>query len=191
LLVNPYQTPLPTVEDSRVIVEEGVLNDFVGAEVQVGNPNRRWFIQHFLLPITTRRLGGIRAKVEDQKGFVSFINQRDLEVLLGIELPGEACYWWGSGCYAAPGDDDWVGLAADEDDLLDDLYEWELHIRSDLQQQGYYGIPEGVSFTRYLHDSGTDYEETWVFLWDTGTDFKNLTTRWSRAERKAIIWSTA
>jgi len=58
-------------------------------------PGRLWRVQGLYLPVHGRALGGLRAKLEDQKGFITFCNQRDLEVILGLGAPGQYCPWSG------------------------------------------------------------------------------------------------
>jgi hypothetical protein len=190
MLVNPYRVQLTALEGSRLIQDERV-DQLIGLQVPNGDRRRTWTIQSFLLP-TQRALGGVRAKLQDQKGFISFINQRDLEVSLGLAAPGENCPWLGSD-YVGPKDDEWIGLCADEDDLVDDLYERELFIR-----QSYPIIPEGTSFTRQVHlEHGVDVEETYVLLWDIDPvsglcpdpRFCSVLARWQRVERVPARWA--
>src|SRR6266545_5154734 len=65
--------------------------------------NRIWTIQGLYAPVAGRVLGGIRAKLVDQKSFTSFCNQRDLEVLLKLGRPGNYCEWLGTD-YVEPGE---------------------------------------------------------------------------------------
>lgn len=189
MLVNPYTAQLAALEGSRLIRDERV-DQLIGLEVQNGDPRRVWTIQSFLLP-TSRALGGVRAKLQDQKGFISFLNQRDLEVLLGLAEPGDPCLWLGSD-YVGPQDEDWIGLYTDQEDLADDLYERELYIR-----EAYPLIPEGTSLTRHIHiEHGVDVEETYVLTWDADLEsglspdsrFCTILARWQRAERVSIKW---
>lgn len=189
MLVNPYNAHLAVLEGSRLIRDERI-DQLIGLQVPNGDRRRTWTIQSFLLP-TERALGGVRAKLQDQKGFISFLNQRDLEVAIGLGLPGDNCPWLGSD-YVSPEDKEWVGLYADEEDLVDDLYERELFIR-----QSYPLIPEGTSLTRHVHiERGIDVEETYVLLWDidpcSGMSpdprFCTILARWQRVERVRVRW---
>lgn len=122
---------------------------------------------------------------------MTFCNQRDLEVLLGLGNPGEMCFWLGKK-YVEPGDKSWVGYCVDEEDLRDDLYERELLIRSD-----YPMIPEGMSLTRLVHvEEGIDVEETYILLGDWDRDlglspdprYETVQNRWVRVERIRATW---
>jgi hypothetical protein len=156
-------------------------------------PRRLWEVQGVYLPVLGRALGGIRAKVIDQKGFVSFINQRDLEVLLGVTRPGQYCLWSGAE-YLDPIDPGWFGFCADEEDLLDDLYEREMFLR--VQTPGGVLInPENLERRVHL-DRLNDVEDVFIFMQDcdpeTGlfpdTRFETLTRRWIRSERSKVRW---
>lgn len=154
---------------------------------------RGWQVESIYLPVPGRAIGGIRAKVRDQKGFISFCNQRDLEVLLGYAQPGEFCPWLDDD-YVGWWDTDWVGLACDDEDLRDDLYEREWMWRSQL--------PLGVltmdcQIARRVHlGHHHDVEDLFVLLGDvapeTGempdTRFETLERRWMRAERMRVRW---
>jgi hypothetical protein len=167
---------------------------------------RIWEIQNVYLPIPGRVLGGIRVKLRDQKEFVTFCNQRDLEVLIGMYRPGDFCLWAG-GPYLEPGDEGWCGLCCDEDDLVDDLYDremfWRAQIGGVLTQQVEILTPQGpsvqnVEIQRRVHlDKNNDNEELYVLLGDydqeTGmypdTKFETVERRWMRAERRKLLWS--
>ena len=188
MIINPYNDIL---DEDEPFVRNKELGRFIGARVLYGDPRRLWTIQSFLLPSLGFAIGGLRAKLQDQKEFITFCNQRDLEVLLGLGAPGKECFWWG-GKYAAPGDKNWAGVVTTERDLRDDLYEREQLIRYDLPL-----IPEGTSFTRRVHlEEGADVEETFVFLWDmdltTGLSpdsrYETVQARWARAERGKVKW---
>src|SRR5271155_4527919 len=127
-IVDPYldKERMATFLGTRLIQERFGL---VGAQIlDTSNPERMWTLQAFYAPVRGRVLGGVRARLTDQKGFVTFINQRDLEVLLGY---AEAETWcqWARQEYRAPGDRDWLGFAMDEDDLDDDLHNEEMFLR--------------------------------------------------------------
>ncbi len=193
MIVNAY------VEKSRVATYEGtrLLCDglgVVGAEVyDPVEPLRGWTIQSLYAPLQGRALGGIRAKVQDRKGFISFINQRDLEVSLGLARPGDWCKWSNS-LYVDPEDNDWFGICADEEDLLDDLYERELLCRG--QYAGGLLYPP-IEIERRIHvDVRSDFEELYMLLWDMdpetclGPDrrLSTIERRWSRVNKERIVW---
>lgn len=192
MLINPHTAEgrqlLRPIPGTR-IVEETL--GIVGASfVDMNNLSRRWTVQALYSPISGRSLGGLRAKVVDQKGFISFCNQRDLEVFLSIASPGGYCPWLDQE-YVAPGDGEWFGLCVDEEDLADDLYDRELEARAASDGNP---LPEGLSFSRLVHDGpGNDYKEHFVLLWDmdprTGlmpdTRFETVTLRWRSVERTA------
>lgn len=190
-LINPYSSegrsclaPLP---GTHIIAETlGLLGSVIN---DPNNPARIWSIQALYTPVHGRALGGIRAKLTDQKGFVTFCNQRDLEVLLGIAEPGEYCKWLDRD-YAAPGDRDWLGFCVDEQDLIDDLYDRELELRAQFTDNSV--LPTGLNFERRVHDgTDNDYSETMQLLWDfdpeTGrgpdTRLTTVAKRWVRIER--------
>jgi hypothetical protein len=155
---------------------------------------RNWTITNLFAPVG-RALNGIRAKLVDEKGFVSFVNQRDLELLLDIAQPGQWCPWTES---RYPGinsfEEGWFGICCDDDDLLDDLYERELMLR-----QQYNGlIPDGVELSRRVHlEDNNDQEELLLLLWDRDPDtnyapdtrMETLRRRWVQVERRRLIWS--
>lgn len=161
------------------------------------NRERLWQISAVYSPIRNRAIGGIRAQVTDQKGFISFINQRDLEVLLGVARPGDYCQWLGKD-YVDPSDrDDWIGFAMDEEDLTDDLFGRETELRYvHYESTGNAVLPANIELIRRLHLSdGVDSEE---FLLGSGdifrgeqypdTRFETIRMRWTRVERTPLIW---
>jgi len=155
-------------------------------------PGRVWTIQSFYLPVPQRMLGGIRARVMDQKGFISFVNQRDLEVMMGLGEPDNWCSWLGSN-YLNPADRDWCGPCVDSEDLLDDLYERELYLRL---QHGQAPLRDLEIARRVHRDFRADEEELFVLLGDfdravglcPDPRFETILQRWSRAERRRIVW---
>lgn len=193
MLINPQQ--LPIIPGTNILNE-----DFGLAGVIIEDPrqrNRTWAITRLFSPHRGRLVGGIRAKLVDNLGFISFINQRDLELLLDLARPGDWCPWLGA---YYPGvnsyDEGWFGICCDDADLLDELHEYELLIR----QQYSSWIPEGVERTRRVHsDNEIEYEELLIFLWDKDPDtncgpdgrLETLQRRWVRAERRNISWSRA
>lgn len=193
MIVNPYveKARVATYEGTRLIQEDlGI----IGAEVyDPKEPLRKWIVQSIYAPLFGRALGGIRAKLQDEKGFISFINQRDLEVSLGLVRPGQWCVW-AAQPYVDPDEREWYGICADEEDLLDDLLERELMYRA------YY--PGGVLYppleiVRRVHvDTRSDFEETFTLLWDMdpetglGPDrrLETIEARWSKVEKERVVW---
>lgn len=187
-----YQDQVPIIPGTRLLQPTlGV----VGRAFRDPHDARRvWEVQGLFAPIPGRALGGLRAKLMDQKGFVSFCNQRDFEVLIGSARPGDYCPWAKTD-YFAPTDAEWFGICADENDLLDDLLERELLYRAHYPNGVLYG---SIDFERRIHtEHGMDFEEQWVFLQDvcpeTGffpdTRFDTLESRWARADRKRVNWN--
>ena len=193
MIVNPYKDrdQLTCHPGTRVLQQ-----DFGLAQWQLPDlyrPGRIWTITRVLAPIKERHLGGIRVKLVDQKGFVTFCNQRDLEVLLGLAVPGSSCRW-GYGDYKEPNTRDWIGFAADFEDLRDDLQEVELSLR---QQYPYFTLPDSLQIVRLLHLSErSDHRELDMVLSDvnrtTGetpdVQFSTIMERWTRIEREVVLW---
>lgn len=158
---------------------------------------RTWAIDGVYAPIAGRAVGGVRVHATDQKGFISFINQRDLEVLLGIGQPGQFCRWLGKD-YVDPFDrENWFGFTLDEEDLRDDLYAREQELRF-VQEEVTGGIylPPGLELTRRLHLSrGVDVEELLFCNGDQASEeyspdmrINTIDVRWTRVERTQLIW---
>lgn len=190
LLINPYKTQVQTIPGTRIL-SNGL--GVVGFQYRDPiTPNRTWVVQQLLAPIKGRHLGGIRAKLCDEKSFVTFVNQRDLEVIVGIAKPGDYCYWMEE-YYPGVGDDDWYGLCLDDEDLLDDLHERELRLR-----EQYPGIlPSFIEIYRRIHSDGADAEELFTLIADAdietgyGPDYRleTVSNRWSRIERTSVKWA--
>lgn len=193
MLFNPHrhQHLLQAIPGSRLLLETfGLLGAYFP---DLYNRERAWTIVTVLAPIPGRALGGIRVRVEDQKGFSSFCNQRDLELLLGLAQPGMLCPWLRQE-YPEFDDAEFFGLCADEEDLLDDLHERELRIRA--ENPGV--IPFGTQVLRLLHtDQKVDSEELMMMSYDCDpisglgpdTRFSTIGSRWTRIERNKVEWS--
>jgi hypothetical protein len=196
LLTNVYRDHPVAVPGSRLLSTD------MGIEgVRFTDPldaRRIWRVESLFMPVPGRAIGGIRAKVRDQKNFISFCNQRDLEVLLGDEKPGDLCVWLDDG-YVDVSDDSWVGLVCDEEDLRDDLFDLESQLRNQLvNEYAYYGaISIEQQLERRVHlGHHYDVEDLFVLLgdvdFDTGespdTSFDNIERRWMRAERRRVRW---
>ncbi len=191
MIVNAYKTKLSVIPGTRLLVET---LDLVGLHLQdETQPTRRWTIQNVYAPLPSRALGGIRVKLTDNKNYVTFCNQRDLEVLLGVAQPGQYCGW--AECdYVGPGDSNWFGFCADEEDLLDDLYERELLLRN--QMPGGILTPE-YNIERFVHLSrNNDCFDVFVLLQDVDPysgvfpdpRFETIESRWLRSERTKVRW---
>jgi hypothetical protein len=173
------------------------LAQIIGAKfVDPLEAQRVWQVDGVYMPIHGRAIGGFRTKVRDQKDFVSFCNQRDLEVLLGVALPGEFCPWLDED-YVRHTDDGWVGLVCDDEDLRDDLYEREWFLR------GYRNEPFGIlsnwneELQRRVHlGRHNDVEDLFVLLGDIAPDTgvspdtrqETIEHRWMRSERRRVRW---
>ena len=128
MLINPC-TPLPVMPGTRILAEPLGL---VGVPVEDPRQHgRTWTITNLFAPIHGRALGGIRAKLLDYKGFISFINQRDLELLLDVARPGEWCPWLNT---EYPGvnssEEGWFGICCDVEDMLDERQEYNCYFDS-------------------------------------------------------------
>lgn len=165
--------------------------------IQIVDPldvRRSWQIQPgAYMPIPGRAVGGIRVKLRDQKNFITFCNQRDLEVMLGIAKPGDLCPWLDDG-YVGPTDNDWLGMCCDEEDLRDDLFEREWIWRS---QQPLGILTTDCEIHRRVHLGHLhDVEDLFQMLGDKepetdntpDTRFRTLEYRWMRAERVRVRW---
>lgn len=205
MLVHPYnerdKARLETFGGTRLLKDDLGL---VGATVRDPDDSERlWGIQSVYAPISRQGVGGVRTKLVDQYDFVTFCNQRDLEVLLGLGTPGRYCPWLGSE-YVEPGDPNWYGFCADEEDLLDDLHDRESLLRqtspllllprgSCLKRRVFYGGSR-VSST---HPAAPNYEEELDLLWDmdpeTGicpdTRLETVGRRWSRTMKDKVRWA--
>jgi len=197
VLINPYTKELETHPGCRMLVSDLGL---VGASfTDVRDGSRNWNVVGLYAPIKVRRLGGIRAKIQDQKGFISFCNQRDLELLLGMANPGDMCPWTDSE-YPEILSDDFFGPCADSDDLWDDMYEREVYLRRMMEEPQYPDvIPHGYQLTRRVHlHSSRDVEQLDMMIYDCdpetgyGPDnrFETINSRWTNVERRNVRWAT-
>lgn len=192
MLLNPFTDRLDLIPGTRCLQDPLGLS---GVQlIEQDTPFRIWTIQWVLAPIPNRALGGIRAKLIDAKGFITFCNQRDLEVLLGYGVPGKYCSWAKKN-YPSPQDPEWYGLCCDTEDLNDDTFEYECRLRQ--HYAGYQYLPSNLELTRRVHvDSGHDVEEMLVLLWDMDRDtgqapdtrYETVHHRWSRVERTRVNW---
>lgn len=196
MIINPSSCKGNALEvvNGRMLVETFGL---VGEHFRdVSNPHRRWTISGFFSPLPMA-ISGIRARVVDQHDFVSFINQRDLEVLLDIAKPGDHCAWLGED-YASPYERSWIGVCADASDLEDDLFLREAELRMmQTELTGEPLLPTGLELTRRVHIGGSlDTEELHYLSGDFDREtgmfpdlrFQTITERWVRIERRTQVW---
>lgn len=192
MIVDPYLDKhlMSTYMGTRLLQETF---DLVGAQIlDPANPRRIWTLQAFYAPVRGRVLGGVRARLTDQKNFVTFVNQRDLEVLLGDAEPGTWCQWARQD-YQSPDSRDWYGFAMDEDDFEDDLHDREMLLRVD-SPTGF--LLEGELFRRVHVDTDYDAEEYFILLWDADPEtgmspdlrLETVERRWKRVERTRYRW---
>lgn len=188
MLINPYKIRPQTIQGTRILEDSMGLAGF--QYINPAKPQRVWTLQYLFAHIPRRALGGIRAKFLDNKNFVSFCNQRDLEVLLGIGLPGDYCYW-ANQTYPIVNSREWYGLCLDHEDLLDDLHDRELRLR-----EQYPGVlPTNLEITRRIYDGVTDKEELLILLRDCDTygmgpdpRLETINYRWVSIERMPVQW---
>lgn len=193
MLINPYlpenREAVATIPGTRIL--QGTLGVIGAVLTDPLNPLRTWTVQGLYSPVRGRALGGLRAKLVDQKSFVTFCNQRDLEVLLDIASPGAYCSWLDKD-YVGPEDRGWFGLGVDAEDLRDDIFDRELRIRAEFPVNTM--LPQGLELTRRVHDGpANDYEELLAFQWDadpqTGispdTRIETIESRWVSIDRTA------
>lgn len=192
MLLNPCKANLATVPGTRILTDTLGLHGF--KYVDPKEPARVWELQYLLAPIRKRALGGVRAKFIDNKGFISFMNQRDLEVLVGLAKPGDECFWAGEE-YPEVGSQDWFGLCADDDDLVDDLQDRELRLREQFPEI----LPSNIEIVRRVYTGSQDVEELHILLWDADTEtgigpdsrLETIEKRWVRVERRPLKWVRA
>ncbi len=202
MLINVYRERPAAIPGTRVLGRELGIEGY-----QFEDPfdaKRVWQIDRVYLPAAGRVIGGVRTKMRDQKGFITFCNQRDLEVMLGYAQPGELCSWLDT-AYVGPTDDDWLGMMCDEEDLRDDLYDRECFLRTQLNEEymrgenpGFCGvITTDNQLARRVHmERHCDVEDLFVLIGDysfeTGqapdTNFDSVERRWMRAERRRVRW---
>lgn len=189
IIVHPFmeRDRLSTFHGTRIL-----RNDFNLLDQAVTDPfvhTREWRIVGVYAPLSCRAVNGIRVKLFDNKRTITFVEQMDLEVLMGLARKGDMCPWSGRR-YSGPGERDFVGLACDDDDLLDDLMDSENIIRQTTMV-----IPEGTSLQRSVYlEFGSEWEESWVMVRDmdpqTGASpdlqFATIERRWKRISRSKI-----
>jgi hypothetical protein len=196
MIINPFlhKEAMKTYEGTRILQQDfGLVGNVLP---DLFSRNRRWTVSSLYAPISDRAIGGIRAKLIDNKDYITFINQMDLEVLLDVARPGMRCKWSGR-TYAYPGEHDFYGYCVDDDDLIDDLYDRELLLRGSSPTGGLY--PQSEIIRRIHMENRVDVEEYHLLLWDmdpeTGlspdTRIETLERRWSKVERLRAPWEDA
>jgi len=193
MIVNPFTSKelLVPYAGTRLLQHDFGL---IGTAIpDPATPARYWRVQALYAPIEERSIGGFRTKLVDDHGFVTFINQMDLEVLLGVGRPGSKCRWSGQ-AYLAPEERGFYGFCCDEEDLNDDLYERELLLRAE-SLTGF--LPINHEIVRRVHlEDRLDVEDLYILLWDAdpetgiGPDIRiaTLEKRWVRVERLKAPW---
>lgn len=188
----PLGRKLETIPGTRLLASSFGL---IGKSFTDPDDGRRvWHVVNTLRCVDSH-LEYVRLRVIDQKGFVSFINQMDYELLTGAARAGQLCPWTMQE-YPEIGDykEGWLGLHTESEDLEDDLHLRELEIRS---QVGWDVVLPSLELTRYVHtDESTDEEMLEMLLWDAdpmtglGPDMRleTISKRWSRVQRERISW---
>ena len=178
MILNPFMDDVSTIPGTRILSNQrGIHGTSV---VDPRNPDRFWTIQWLFAPLPTRLLGGVRAMLTDVKGFITFCNQRDLEVILKMARPGSYCKWARED-YPEPGQVAWYGLCCDEIDLEDDLFMRECEIRTHYTEAPY--LPTGMELLRRVHfDENSDAEEMLTLLGDCDMD----TGAWPDSPRQRL-----
>lgn len=191
----PIPSKADAFEGTRIL-----RNDFGLSGVVLYDPKeegRNWTISSLYLPLR-RKIGGVRAKCVDQKGFVSFINQRDLELVLGIGKPGGWCKWLGD-TYPETDDPSFYGFCMDTEDVFDDLYDKELLIRAaQTEVTGQVlAIPQGTDVSQLIHyDARNDAIRRCLLIADRDAEFgicpdprlETLNQRWAVYENEKVEW---
>ena len=120
-----------TLPGTRILVENlGLIGSRFTDPAEV---SRRWAVISVLRPLVIRPDRGVRCRVIDQTGIVSFVEHTDLELLTHRAKPGEFCPWTQDE-YPEVGDElaGWRGLFMEEPELEDDLHIRELELRQEL-----------------------------------------------------------
>lgn len=193
MIINPYahKERLKPIEGTRILAEDfGLLRRLIE---DTQNAERTWRIVGVYAPLKARSVQGLRVKVVDEQGFITFVEQMQLEVLLGLGRPNTLCAWSGK-MYRDVEHQLFDGFVMDDDDLIDDLLDREHIIRASCTNGV---IPESGTITRKVHlADGEEFEDTLIMLYDgdrsTGLhpDYRQdtLMNRWSRSERTRCNW---
>ncbi len=132
---------------------------------------RMWTVTSTYAPIKQLRIAGMRMRLQDQKGFITFCNQRDFEVLAGVGSPDAWCRWLGDR-YVEQGSTQWFGFCWESFDHEDDLAEWSVLLASEGK------LVENVDIERKIFDDGVDWIERSYFNGEA----------WIRVEREKENW---
>lgn len=148
------------------------------------NPDRIWVVTGAFWKIQVSQIPGLRIEIRDQKDFISLINQRDAEVLLGLARPGEVSSWLGER-YIAPLMPGWVGPGVDAEGFKDLLYDMECAERhSALRRTGSASLRSGMVATLRVHVSNQDvlcsFELNENILSSERLGFQDIDKRWRR-----------
>jgi len=147
---------------------------------QVKDPvvkNRHWSVSGFFYP--TNRYG-LRVRLVDNRGFSTFINQRDFEHLIGMYDSGDECPWLDEP-YVNVDSRQYVGFTMDQIDLQDDLYVREI------EDIGF-DIALYTEIERRIHFDGGDYLER-LFLFEHSTEYERIMRRWISVETVKVKWT--
>lgn len=148
------------------------------------NPSRIWVVTGAFWKIPTTLIPGLRIELRDQKDFLTLINQRDAEVLLGLARPGEVSSWLGER-YVAPLMGGWVGPGVDAEGMKDLLYDMECRERySALRRTGSAQLRAGTCLPLKVHHGQQDvvcsYELMENLLNHESLNFYDIEKRWKR-----------
>lgn len=181
LIRNPHRH-MPVLANSYQLIDELGLP---GQQLFDDETSRIWTVIAVYAPRSVT--GGVRIKLNDNRGFVSFLEQEDYEVIFDMVQPGDICPWSGRK-YAGPGDRDWNGLYADDFDLKDDLY--DRHQEFVRIYNGY--VPTDALIQRCVHSENRDFLESWGYLPSLAGHIPitadNVDTAWVRVESMNVKW---
>ena len=186
------------VSDSSMILF--LKHDCIGKSVRdPDNKSRLWTVRDAFAPEEDVAAGnslGVRFRCIDARGFVTFINQRDLEVLLGYGKPGERIPWSDNRYYVSVfSEAHWVGFQVQKWDSLNDLHLRETAIRID-RGYGNAPIPMGATITRLIHmRDGQDLEVKFTCVgnadrhsgYGPDTQFGSVEYRWNCVEKTTRV----
>ena len=192
---------ITVVPGSRIVEGPAEYLVFVGRNFEdPKDVGRVWTVQHMYAPIPGTRLSGtpcvyLRARVLDQYGFSSFINERDLELLLEVAKPGAYCPMTG-GAYPGIRDeqDGWHGFNMGLEEIEDDLQFLEMTV---VRPQNSGLVPYGAELIQRIHrEEDIDIEKRWSAGcdWDPytrqGPDgrIETIGYRWQHIESTRWNW---